>query len=75
MSDSTEKYRLGTLALHAFSVWAGGEALPGWTSLIIGFSFGQSVTLLLIGIMGLYMGRVHTALQRRPRYIVRESVR
>lgn len=63
------------VALYAFIVWWHGEPVPGWTSLMIGFMYGQSLTLSLIGVLGLYLGRVHSALQRRPRYILRREVR
>jgi len=62
-------------SLHALRVWLNGEALPGYASIVIGFSFGQSVTLFLIGIVGLYLGRVHMAIQDRPRYIIRKPRR
>lgn len=57
----------------ALMVWIEGRALPGWTSLMIVFSFFQSVTLVLMGGMGLYVGRVHTATQQRPRFILRKD--
>lgn len=63
------------MAGFAFTIWWEGRALPGWTSLMIMFSFFQSVTLILIGGMGLYVGRVHTATQHRPRFILRKDVR
>lgn len=59
------------VAVHAFGVWSKGEAIPGWTSLIIGLTFGQSLTFTLIGILGLYVARIHKAIQGRPRYIIR----
>lgn len=61
------------IAAYALFIWYEGEAIPGWTSLIIGLSFGQSMTFTLIGVIGLYLGRIHTAIQGRPRYIVREE--
>lgn len=62
-------------AAHAFTVWWMGDPVPGWTSLVIGFSFVQSVTLLVIGVIGLYVGRAHEALKSRPRYILRQDIR
>ena len=59
--------------LYALAIWWQGTAVPGWTSLVIGFAFGQSLTFLMIGVLGLYLGRVHTAVQKRPRYILRKG--
>lgn len=61
------------LGLYALAIWLRGIALPGWTSVVIAFSFGQSLTLFLVGVMGMYVGRVHTATQNRPRYILRKE--
>jgi glycosyltransferase involved in cell wall biosynthesis len=50
-----------------------GNTVPGWTS-TIGFMlllFG--VLFVLLGIIGLYLARIHRALQSRPLYIVAES--
>ncbi len=63
------------ISVYAIMIWFDGRAIPGWTSLIIGFTYGQSITFFLIGVMGLYLGRVHTALQDRPRYILRKEIR
>lgn len=62
-----------SLAILALSVFFNGKAIPGWASTIIGFSFGQSTTLVVVGIIGLYLGRVHQAMQHRPRYIIRRG--
>jgi len=48
--------------------------VPGWTS-TIGFMlllFG--ILFVLLGIIGLYLARIHRALQGRPLFIVAESV-
>lgn len=48
-----------------------GKTVPGWTSLLVAFLFGQSITLLVIGTIGLYIGQIHVGIQGRPRYIVK----
>lgn len=63
----------GALAGYAFFHFWTGKTVPGWASTIMGFALGQSTTLIVVGIIGLYLGRVHMALQRRPRYIVRKE--
>ncbi len=61
------------LSIYAFFYFWTGSAIPGWASTIVGFTVGQSTTLLVVGIIGLYLGRVHGALQNRPRYILKKE--
>lgn len=67
---------LGFVLFAALSGWAllikiKGDAVPGWTSLLIGVTWGQSILLIMIGILGVYVGRVHSEVRGRPRYILR----
>ncbi len=63
-------------AALAFKLYWSGQSIPGWASIVVAITFGQSTTLLVVGIIGTYLGRVHNSLQRRPRYILRkENVR
>ncbi len=71
---------LGTAALsfvgllYALIAWLIGTTVSGWTSLIfVGFFFG-GVQLFFLGVLGLYMARVHDEARRRPRYVI-QSVR
>lgn len=60
--------------LYALVAWAVGSTVSGWTSLIfVGFFFG-GVQLFFLGVLGLYVARVHDEARRRPRYVI-ESVR
>ena len=68
----------GLAVCAGISAWATvqhlrGETVSGWTSLLIGFMLGQSVTILMVGIVGAYLGRIFSELQGRPRYIVRRE--
>lgn len=68
---------LGLLMFASLSGWAvlmnvRGVAVPGWTSLLIGVTWGQSILLIMIGILGVYLGRVHAEVQDRPRYVIRK---
>jgi dolichol-phosphate mannosyltransferase len=54
--------------------YTSGQVVPGWTS-TIGFMlllFG--ILFVLLGIIGLYLARIHRALQGRPLYIVADVV-
>jgi polyisoprenyl-phosphate glycosyltransferase len=48
------------------------EELPGFATLAVGLFFLGSVQLICIGILGEYIGRIHSEVKQRPSYIVRE---
>ncbi len=50
-----------------------GITVPGWASTlgIVSLLFG--VLFILLGTMGLYVSRIHEALQGRPRFLISES--
>jgi polyisoprenyl-phosphate glycosyltransferase len=50
----------------------GGTTVPGWLSLAIMVSFLGGMQLVLLGVMGIYMGRMYEEVKNRPLYIVRE---
>lgn len=52
----------------------GGSTVPGWLSLAITVSFLGGMQLVILGIMGTYMGRMYDEVKNRPLYIVRETV-
>lgn len=62
---------IGTWATYQY---INGHVIPGWTSLLLGFIAGNSVTLLMLGIMGLYISKIIDQVRGRPRYIIREEV-
>jgi dolichol-phosphate mannosyltransferase len=47
--------------------------VPGWTTLMIFSAFTSSVQLIMIGVMGEYLGRAYEELKGRPLYIVAEE--
>lgn len=60
------------IGLWALNQYFSGSTIPGWTSLLLGFLAGNSVTLLMLGIIGLYLGKVIDQVRHRPRYILRK---
>jgi polyisoprenyl-phosphate glycosyltransferase len=55
--------------------WVHDESLvAGWSSTILILSFLIGVNMVLTGIIGLYIGRIHTEVKRRPLYVVRSRV-
>jgi polyisoprenyl-phosphate glycosyltransferase len=58
------------LILRLFTgIWA-----PGWTLLFIAVFFLGGMTLLCLGIIGEYVGRIYRELKRRPLYVVDEAL-
>ncbi|MFA6601157.1 MAG: glycosyltransferase family 2 protein [Candidatus Omnitrophota bacterium] len=49
-------------------------AVKGWTSLIIAIVFLGGVQLLMIGIIGEYIGRIYEEVKHRPLYLVRQRL-
>lgn len=53
--------------------WSRGSTVPGWASLLGAFLCGQSFILMLLGVIGTYIGRIYTESQGRPRFILRDE--
>ena len=51
-----------------------GIPVLGYASIIISILFVGGIQLLVLGILGEYLGRTYQEIQRRPLYIVRESL-
>ena len=51
-----------------------GGTVPGWTSLIVVVLFVGALQLLVLGIIGEYLGRLFLESKSRPLYIVAETV-
>jgi dolichol-phosphate mannosyltransferase len=46
--------------------------VEGWSSTIVIISFLSGLNMLMTGIMGLYIGRIHAEVKRRPLYVVEQ---
>jgi dolichol-phosphate mannosyltransferase len=86
-SFSTRPLRLATyvgLTTAALSILMGiyylvrqfvfGVTVSGWPTLIITISLLGGIILLVLGIIGEYVGRIHVELQRRHLYVVASVV-
>ncbi|GAA4858396.1 glycosyltransferase family 2 protein [Kitasatospora terrestris] len=61
------------LVVFSLSVYLAGMTVPGWTSLFVGVLFIGAVQLVCVGLLGEYVARIYTAVQRRPAYFVAED--
>ena len=50
-----------------------GQAVPGWTSLIISIIFFGSLQLFMLGIIGLYLSKIAIQSKQRPQYLIRDT--
>jgi len=49
-------------------------AISGWASTIGAVLFSQGIVLMILGLMGEYIGRIYSEVQGRPAYIIMEIV-
>ena len=64
---------LAALAYGAYVVAmavTGVGLATGWASLAVLVSLLSGINLLMVGIVGIYVGRIHREVKGRPRYIV-----
>jgi dolichol-phosphate mannosyltransferase len=56
----------GIVAIKLFT----DKAIPGWASNMTAISFLGGIQLLMIGVLGQYIGRIYEEVKRRPLYVV-----
>ncbi len=65
-------------SIYAISVaflWAtNADLTKGWSSLILLITFLGGANMLLTGVLGVYVGRIHAEVKRRPLYVVDRAV-
>jgi polyisoprenyl-phosphate glycosyltransferase len=61
--------------IYVVGVWfTDSHLVRGWSSTIIVISFLCGINMLMTGIMGLYIGRIHAEVKRRPLYVVSQRL-
>ncbi len=55
---------------YVLNQYAHGHTTPGWASLAALIALLFAVQFAVLGILGMYLGRVHEMLQNRPPYVV-----
>jgi len=46
--------------------------VPGWTSIVVVTTFIGGIQLIVLGVIGEYVGDIHTEVKRRPLYVIGE---
>lgn len=64
---------LGIYAVYQ-KIYFPQETAKGWTSLILSIFFIGGVQMIILGIMGEYIGRIYTETKNRPLYIIRKKI-
>ena len=62
-------YGLYALGVNIFT----DRAIPGWTSIVMSVLFIGGLNLLMLGIIGEYLGKMFIENKKRPNYIIAES--
>lgn len=52
-----------------------GVPVPGWSSLIVSLYLLSGLTFVILGLIGIYLGRTFAEVKRRPLYIIMDSTR
>ncbi len=66
---------LGSLCLIAWAFFTSlaGRTIPGWASTVIPIFFIGGLNMLLLGLIGEYLGKVYLEVKRRPIFIIKET--
>lgn len=70
----TTLFSFGFAGYIFFNVLTKGAAVEGWSSLIVTICFFSGVIISILGLMGIYLGKVFQETKRRPLYIVQEKI-
>ncbi len=55
------------------SRYAGVYTVPGWATIVVVSTFVGGVQLVVLGVIGEYVGRIYEEVKRRPLYVVRRT--
>lgn len=60
------------MGIYVSIAYFGHAAIPGWTSLMLSVWFLGSITLIALGVVGEYIGKIFVEVKHRPRYNISE---
>lgn len=63
---------LGIIYAIVMKIFFPGVTVEGWTFIVIAILFMGGVQLIMLGVLGSYIGRIYTESQDRPLYIIRK---
>ena len=59
--------------VYALGSWWLGTVVSGWTSVIIAILLLGGMQLLVVGVLGEYIGRIYLESKRRPLYVIEQT--
>jgi polyisoprenyl-phosphate glycosyltransferase len=62
------------IGAQALRLWLDGQALPGFTTVILLQLIIGGFLMVSLGIIGTYLARIYEEVKGRPRYLVQESI-
>jgi len=62
------------MSVYVFISYFGYDVIPGWTSIMLSVWFLGSITLIGLGILGEYIGKIYIEVKHRPRYHIKETL-
>jgi polyisoprenyl-phosphate glycosyltransferase len=65
----------GSLLYVPYAIWSYfyGHAISGWASVIVTIAFFGGIQLMILGIIGMYLGKLFMQSKQRPHYIINET--
>jgi dolichol-phosphate mannosyltransferase len=63
------------LAIFSMAAYFRGSTVVGWTSLMTVITFLSSIQLLVLGVIGEYLGRMYEQVKGRPLFIIDQVIR
>ena len=70
---------LCTLVAFGYAIWvladaiAFGNAVPGYVTIMVGIAGFGGLQLIILGVIGEYLGRIYFETKRRPHFLVKEA--
>lgn len=61
---------LGAAYAGALKILEPDVVVPGWTFVVMSVLFGSAIQLIMLGVLGSYIGRIYTEVQGRPLYSI-----
>lgn len=59
--------------MYAITIVFLGMTVPGWASLVASIVFLSSIQLIVLGVIGEYIGKIYRELSQRPLYLISKS--
>lgn len=63
------------LSVQTLYVWASGQAVEGFTTVILLILAIGAILMISLGIIGQYLAKIYDELKRRPRYLIGRQIR